>query len=70
MIKSKPYESKTIVLHDKEIDLICQALRLGVLVSADFEQNDHKHGMMGSLLARFNDLQNMYNVRHNNNEEK
>jgi hypothetical protein len=69
MIKSKPNVSKSIVLHDKEIDLICQALRLAVSVSANFEQNDHKYGLMRSLLARFDDLQNMYNVRHNDKEE-
>jgi len=69
MIKSKPNVSKSIVLHDKEIDLICQALRLAVSVSANFEQNYHKYGLMRSLLARFDDLQNMYNVRHNDKEE-
>ena len=69
MIKSKPNASKSIVLHDKEIDLICQALRLAVSVSANFEQNDHKYGLMRSLLARFDDLQDMYNVRHNDKEE-
>jgi len=69
MIKSKPSVSKSIVLHDKEIDLLCQALRLAVSVSANFEQNDHKYGLMRSLLARFDDLQDMYNVRHNDKEE-
>ena len=69
MIKSKPSVSKSIVLHDKEIDLICQALRLAVSVSANFEQNDHKYGLMRSLLARFDDLQDMYNVRHNDKEK-
>lgn len=69
MIKSKPCVSKSIVLHDKEIDLLCQALRLAVSVSANFEQNDHKYGLMRSLLARFDDLQDMYNVRHNDKEE-
>jgi len=69
MIKSKPSVSKSIVLHDKEIDLLCQALRLAVSVSANFEQNDHKYGLMRSLLARFDDLQDMYNVRHNDKEK-
>ena len=69
MIKNKPSVSKSIVLHDKEIDLICQALRLAVSVSANFEQNDHKYGLMRSLYNRFNEIQNMYNVRHNDKEE-
>ena len=69
MIKSKPDVSKSIVLHDKEIDLIYQALSLAVSVSANFEQNDHKYGLMRSLLSRFTDLQDMYNVRHNDDKE-
>ena len=67
MIKSKPDVSKSIVLHDIEIDLICQAL--SVSVSANFEQNDHKYGLMRSLLSRFTDLKDVYNVRHNDKEE-
>ena len=69
MIRSKPYVVKHILLHDEEIDLICQALRLSVSVSANFEQNDHKYGLMRSLLSRFTDLKDVYNVRHNNKEE-
>jgi hypothetical protein len=69
MIKSKPDVSKSIVLHDIEIDLICQALRLSVSVSANFEQNDHKYGLMRSLLSRFTDLQDVYNVRHKDKDE-
>ena len=69
MIKSKPDVSKSIVLHAKEIDLICQGLSQRVSVSANFEQNDHKYGLMRSLLSRFIDLQDMYNVRHNDDKE-
>ena len=63
MIKSKPDVSKSIVLHDMEIDLICQALRLGASVSANFEQNDRKYGLMRSLLSRFTNLQDSISFR-------
>jgi hypothetical protein len=69
MIKQKPLEMKQINLHDKEIDLIIQALTLAVSVSANYEQNDYKYALLNSLRARFLGLQDMYNVRHNDDKE-
>jgi hypothetical protein len=73
MIKSKPLEQVQISLHLSEIEAIVQALQgacISMGVGPHFEGQSLRYPKIKNLLDRFSVLQNMYNVRQNDNKEE